>query len=78
MTAFESVWQMLDEPTREWLIAHNGEPLPAPVLAEIRGEHRDLAGIPWLQRSDDEGWTLTDEAVDWVEEFANGEDEGTN
>lgn len=78
MTAFEAIWEFLEEPTREWLIDHNGAELPAPVLKAVRGGHQDLTEVAWLQPSDEGGWTLSDEAIDFVEAFANGEYEGDN
>ena len=32
----ENWWPKLQPSTRQWLIAHNGEALPAEVAAEIR------------------------------------------
>jgi hypothetical protein len=67
-------WPLLQPSTRAWLIAHNGEPLPAWITAEIAWN-----GIPvnsaqsWIDRSSPDGFFLSDEAIDWIEATANGE-----
>ena len=66
------IWPHLTEPTRAWLVEHNGEPLPDDVLDAIlavTGGQRDPS---WWAGDSTEGDTqLTDEAVDWIEEVAN-------
>lgn len=68
------IWSRLAPSTQEWLIDHNGEPLPRDVLDEfltVTGGQRDPRW--WAGDSEDGGTQLTDEAVDWIEETANGE-----
>ena len=70
----ENWWPKLQPSTRQWLIAHNGEALPAEVAAEIRRVGgtavRDASSV-------DEGSAtrshLPDDAIDWIEAVANEE-----
>lgn len=68
------IWPLLTDSTRTWLGDHNGEPLPDDIVDEIltiTAGHRDPS---WWAGDSREGETqLTDEAVDWIEETANGE-----
>lgn len=68
------IWPRLAPSTQSWLIEHNGEPLPHDILDEIltvTGGRRDPH---WWAGDVQEGETqLTDEAVDWIDETANGE-----
>lgn len=69
---FPALWRRLTDPTRSWLIEHNGEPLPPAIQDEVE---RALAGTDaasWVVRTS-RGLALTDEAIDWIEEAANGE-----
>ena len=67
-------WPRLPESSRERLIAHNGEPVPDDIADEIR---RLSGGIPagawWVAEEGPSGLLLSDGAVDWIEEVANGE-----
>lgn len=70
----ENWWPSLEPSTREWLIAHNGEALPAEVVAEIRRAGGAVAPVP--ESADDVGEAgsyLSDEAIDWIEDVANEE-----
>ena len=67
-------WPRLDPGTREWLIAHNGEAVPAAVLSKIvwaGGVVTSDAG--WVGADGPEGFYLSDEATDWIEASANEE-----
>ena len=73
----EEWWPQVDEPTRQWLINNNGEAIPKDILATITA----LAGPPsaadsWVGEDGPDGFMLSDEAVDWIEAAANGEDAG--
>ena len=68
------IWPRLASSTQSWLIEHNGEPLTDDVLDEIltvTAGQRDPRG--WAGDSHAGGTQLTDEAVDWIDETANGE-----
>ena len=67
-------WPKLGHETQEWLVEHNGEPLDPAVNAEITAL-LDGDTDRWLSRgSDSATWELTDEAVDWIDAWANDED----
>ena len=51
--------------TREWLVANNGDVIPADIADE-------LAGVG-LTASRDQ---LGDDEIDWIEAVANGEESG--
>jgi hypothetical protein len=68
----EQWWPELEPSTRQWLIAHNGEPVPPEVVREIRrvgGE--STAGI--VRIGGDASGSLSDDAIDWIEAAANEE-----
>ncbi|WP_243073662.1 hypothetical protein [Microbacterium sp. SS28] len=56
-------WPALESTTKKWLIAHNGEPLPADVVAEIVA----------VSGSEPAGSHLSDHEIDWIEAEANDE-----
>lgn len=66
-------WAKLPQETREWLIAHNGEPLPDNVASTVRDAGTPFDHAAWW---DDSGTTITfaDRAIDWIEAVANDED----
>ncbi|MGC0365100.1 hypothetical protein ABH922_003084 [Rhodococcus sp. 27YEA15] len=71
-------WPILTRDTRDWLIEHNGEPLDPAVLVELLAVNSGRTDPAWWSdESDDGSCELTDEAVDWIEWHANGEDSGT-
>lgn len=68
------IWPCLSTATQAWLIDHNGEPLPHAIVSEVltvTGGQRD--GRWWAGDSHAGETQLADEAVDWIEEIANGE-----
>lgn len=69
---FPTLWRRLTDPTRSWLSEHNGEPLPPAIQAELERAlaATDLDG--WVVRTS-RGLAFTDDAIDWIEEAANGE-----
>lgn len=71
----ENWWPLLDPSTQQWLINNNGDVVPPAILAQITA----VAGQPtaeasWGGDSAPEGFFLSDEAVDWIEETANTDD----
>ncbi|WP_159733370.1 hypothetical protein [Arthrobacter sp. 9V] len=66
-------WPLLDAKTRDWLVEHNGEPLPPNVAASISAVQGTPDSRYWAAESPD-GPQLSDEAVDWIEAVANHED----
>jgi hypothetical protein len=72
--SMEMWWQTLPAATQDWLIAHNGEALPESVTQEITRAGGSLTSDAWwVGQNDSAGFYLSDAAVDWVEEVANGE-----
>lgn len=91
----DEIWERLAPETRDWLVANNGDVVPAVIAAEI-DELIDATGTDdvWgaavvtpayadaSVEPDDESEDaaedpgaryLTDDAVDWIEEYANDE-----
>jgi len=67
-------WQGRDEETRDWLIAHNGEPVRADVLESIVASGGVITSAAWwVGGPAPDGFHLSDEATDWIETVANGE-----
>lgn len=65
-------WPRLSVETRRWLVANNGDAVPAPLRAEI-----EAAGGPavsdewWSEQEGSPGLCMPDEVTDWIEELAN-------
>ena len=67
-------WPKLAATTREWLIAHNGEPLPSHVIADIAWAGATVnAEQWWVEKRAGTKFFLSDAATDWVEAIANNE-----
>jgi hypothetical protein len=67
-------WPHLGSSAKEWLVAHNGEPISADVLTEIVAAGGELSSDAWwIGEEGPDGFYLSDEAVDWIEATANGE-----
>lgn len=68
------MWPRLTSATRTWLIDHNGGPPGADVVngfLTVAAGERDPHW--WAGDADEGGTQLTDEAIDWIDEHANGE-----
>lgn len=67
-------WPLLEQESRDWLIAHNGEALSTSVLHDIA---RVIGTVPsdawWGMESGQDGYHLSDAGVGWIEAVANGE-----
>ncbi len=72
MDAFATLWGQLSEHTRAWLVVNNGDAVPEHMIDDILGPEADPAESEWFTR-DGGGWRLVDAAIDWIDEFANGE-----
>ena len=64
--SLEDWWPRIPQEARDWLIANNGDAVPASVAEEITRAGGSVA-------TDPAGHYLSDEAVDWIEAVANGE-----
>lgn len=72
--SLEEWWPRLSQATRDWLIANNGDAVPASVTEEItRAGGLVTSDSWWVGQSGPTGFYLSDEAVDWIEAVANGE-----
>ncbi|WP_432510512.1 hypothetical protein [Kineococcus sp. SYSU DK001] len=72
--SLETWWSHVQQDTRDWLLAHNGEALSPAVVQDVERVAGPLpAQAWWLDRTEPDGLHLSDAAVDWVEEVANGE-----
>lgn len=68
------LWPRLAPSTRTWLIEHNGERLPDDIVEEILDVTAGQRDPRWWAGDSGEHETqLTDQAVDWIDETANGE-----
>jgi len=70
-------WPRLSQESRDWLIANNGDAVPARVISSVT----DAGGVVsadawWVGQSGPTGFYLSDEAIDWIEAVANGETPG--
>jgi hypothetical protein len=67
-------WPLVSAETRGWLIEHNGEPLPAHVIADVTAITGGTTDSEWWAGESADGPQLSDEAVDWIEAVANNEE----
>jgi hypothetical protein len=72
--SLEVWWPLLQQESRNWLVAHNGEALSAQVLDDLV---RVGGAVPsaawWVGENGPDGLYLSDAGIDWVEAVANGE-----
>jgi hypothetical protein len=69
-------WPRLRTETRQWLMANNGDAVPAPVMAEIEAAGGPAPSDPWWSEQEGSaGRGMPDEATDWIEKTANDEDD---
>ena len=69
-----SWWPKLPQETRDWLIANNGDAIPAAIVEEIAHAGGSVASDAWwVGQNGPTGFYFSDAAVDWIEEVANGE-----
>ena len=72
--SIEAWWPKLRPESRDYLIANNGNVVPARLVEEIAGVGGAIATDAWwVGRADPTGLYLSDEGIDWIDEFANGE-----
>jgi hypothetical protein len=61
--SIEVWWPKIRQASRDWLVANNGDAVPGDVADDIIRVGGEIAGS-----------YLSDDAVDWVEAVANGEE----
>ncbi|MBM7413533.1 MULTISPECIES: hypothetical protein [Nocardiaceae] len=67
-------WPAVTAETRDWLVEHNGEPLPTTVRDDVLRVNGDLTDPSWWAGESVDGSSeLTDAATDWIESAANDE-----
>lgn len=72
--SIEAWWPNLKPSSREWLIDNNGDAVPVEVVDDIVVAGGTVSkDAAWVGEVGPEGVYLSDAAVDWVEEVANGE-----
>ncbi|RMB62160.1 hypothetical protein [Tessaracoccus antarcticus] len=72
--SIEEWWPKLRSESRDYLIANNGDVVPPKLVQEITGAGGVITPDAWwLGQSGPAGLDLSDEAVAWIEEVANGE-----
>ncbi|MBC7443262.1 MAG: hypothetical protein H7311_12235 [Ramlibacter sp.] len=70
----EDWWPLLDWSTQQWLINNNGDVVPPDVLDQITAAAGEpTADASWVGNNVPEGFSLSDEAIDWIEMAANDE-----
>lgn len=73
--SIEVWWPRLRQESRDWLVDNNGDAVPSDLVAEIvRAGGAITTDAWWVGQSGPTGFYLSDEAIDWVETIANGED----
>ena len=66
-------WPRLRPDTRDWLIANNGDAVPISIMDEIETAGGPARGEDWWVAEDGAGPCMPDDAIDWIDEVANGE-----
>ncbi|MBK8460879.1 MAG: hypothetical protein WAS07_02520 [Micropruina sp.] len=61
--SIEVWWPKIPKKSRQFLVANNGDAVPGDIVAQIVRAGGEISGS-----------YLSDEAVDWVEAVANGEE----
>ena len=72
--SIEVWWPKLRQQSRDYLIANNGDVVPPALVVEITQAGGAITTDAWwVGQSGPTGFYLSDEAIDWVDEVANGE-----
>lgn len=72
--SIEAWWPTLRPESRDYLIANNGDVVPPELVEEIARAGGDVTPDTWwVGENGPEGFYLSDEAIDWIDEVANGE-----
>ena len=70
----EVLWPLLEQDSRDWLIANNGDVLSAAVLEDIARANGSVPRDGWWGLTEGPtGFQLSDAGIDWIEAVANGE-----
>lgn len=72
--SIEAWWPELPQRSREYMIDNNGDVVPPDLLEEItRAGGVITSDTWWVGSNSPTGFFLSDEAIAWVDEVANGE-----
>lgn len=72
--SIEEWWPKLRRQSRDYLINNNGDVVPPDLVVKIAQAGGVITSDAWwVGQSGPSGFYLSDEAVDWIEEVANGE-----
>lgn len=72
--SIEAWWPRLPQESRDYLIANNGDVVPDRLVEEIAGVGGPITTDAWwVGQTGPAGFYLSDEAIDWIDEVANGE-----
>lgn len=72
--SIEAWWPKLRQQSRDYLIDNNGDVVPPALVDEIAGAGGVVsADAWWVGESRPTGLLVSDEAIDWIDEVANGE-----
>lgn len=67
-------WPLLEQESRDWLIANNGDALSTSVIDDIaRVSGSASSDVWWVGENGPNGLYLSDAGIDWIEAVANGE-----
>lgn len=70
----EAWWPLLEQESRDWLIANNGDALSTAVIDDIARVHGSAPSDAWwVGENGPNGLYLSDAGIDWIEAVANGE-----
>ena len=72
--SIEAWWPRLRQQSRDYLIDNNGDVVPPDLVEEIaRAGGVITSEAWWVGPNGTDGLFLSDEAIDWIDEIANGE-----
>jgi hypothetical protein len=72
--SIEEWWPKLPPATRDWLIANNGDAVPAAIVEEImEAGGPEKSDAWWVGQDGSTDFFMPDEAIDWIEEIGNAE-----
>ena len=75
--SIEACWPRLRQQSRDYLIDNNGDVVPPDLVDEIaRAGGIINTEAWWVGQNGPAGLLLSDEAIDWIDEVANGETPG--
>jgi len=70
MATMKEIWPKLAPDTREWLTAHNGEPVPERIRSEVASlDGPVVIGAAWESDATSiSAFYFSDDVIDWIEQ----------